>query len=601
MAAQVTLPVVCLFLCFTLGCVRQWAETSSRAIAPTDSTPLDSLRIPDEVDRPNPAPLAPPAKESMPSGQRSNRIRRLGSDPAAWFKIATGKDDVPAKVTATENTKPILRISFDASVRRQVEQATSPDSQSPATGIRFAGRESEAPEATSLRFVRQQAERPDAAPVKGVRPAVGNAVGSFSQWKTKEPVEARSDDWVAKRESKAPADEDIKPIDDENVAPSARREPPFKNNDAGQESAVDPGFAERECDVVEASDALHAKWISDETGAAPVRALAQEDNAGEGPDAETRPEEQESETLETTDDDDVKPTDHETAPTSESLQPAQQQGHADGRSAAEPQLDEQESETPETTDDEDVRPTDDETAPTSEGSQPAEQQGDAGEGSPAESQLEEQESEKPEATDDEGAKPTDDETAPDSSNPEQSDKEDATDEGPVDPEEIAPDDPEVRSAISEFVKKPIGAVTTDISPSRGVLPSQMAGRIPFPGEESPTGPISSRGWGDYLYQWEAPAFCHRPLYFEQINLERHGYSLSRFRLGQSALSGAHFFGNVLALPYRMTAEPPGECTFTLGHYRPGSCVPYQMHWPEWKPSAAAMEAGVIAGLIIALP
>src|SRR5262245_36278336 len=38
------------------------------------------------------------------------------------------------------------------------------------------------------------------------------------------------------------------------------------------------------------------------------------------------------------------------------------------------------------------------------------------------------------------------------------------------------------------------------------------------------GPGMIRQWEQSVSMWEAPAFCHRPLYFEDENLERHGRS-----------------------------------------------------------------------------
>jgi len=190
---------------------------------------------------------------------------------------------------------------------------------------------------------------------------------------------------------------------------------------------------------------------------------------------------------------------------------------------------------------------------------------------------------------------------PVSAGPQATEQETEPDDGPIEPPKSAPGDPDMGVGSSELVRKPIVALTTDISPSQGDFPPDKAAAVLSGKGELPAGPVRSRSWRDYLYQWEAPALCHRPLYFEQINLERHGYSISRFRVGQSALAGAHFFGTAPALPYKMVVEPPGHCIFTLGHYRPGSCVPYQIHWPPLKPSAAAAEAAVVAGLILALP
>jgi hypothetical protein len=108
-----------------------------------------------------------------------------------------------------------------------------------------------------------------------------------------------------------------------------------------------------------------------------------------------------------------------------------------------------------------------------------------------------------------------------------------------------------------------------------------------------------RSWPTSYYLWDATCLCHRPLYFEEINLERYGYGCGCCL--QPLASAAHFFGTVPALPYCMAAECPHECVYTLGHYRPGSCPPWRCHWPPADPLAAAAEGGVWTGMIFLIP
>lgn len=115
------------------------------------------------------------------------------------------------------------------------------------------------------------------------------------------------------------------------------------------------------------------------------------------------------------------------------------------------------------------------------------------------------------------------------------------------------------------------------------------------------GAVTIRDWTDACYWWDAPALCHQPLYFEEVNLERYGYRCLPVPLVQPFVSGAFFFASIPALPYRMVAEPPCECVYVLGHYRPGSCVPNRVHYPPLDPKAAAAEVGVVGGLILLIP
>jgi hypothetical protein len=74
--------------------------------------------------------------------------------------------------------------------------------------------------------------------------------------------------------------------------------------------------------------------------------------------------------------------------------------------------------------------------------------------------------------------------------------------------------------------------------------------------------------------WKASALCHKTLYFEDVQLERYGHTAGPFV--QPVLSGAHFFANVALLPYKLGINPPRECHYALGYYRPGDCAPWMV-------------------------
>ena len=86
--------------------------------------------------------------------------------------------------------------------------------------------------------------------------------------------------------------------------------------------------------------------------------------------------------------------------------------------------------------------------------------------------------------------------------------------------------------------------------------------------------INSRGWNPSTMNWTASALCHKPLYFEQVQHERYGHSAGPIR--QPFIDGVHFFGSAILLPYQMALDPPWECEYALGYYRPGSCAPYHI-------------------------
>ena len=93
--------------------------------------------------------------------------------------------------------------------------------------------------------------------------------------------------------------------------------------------------------------------------------------------------------------------------------------------------------------------------------------------------------------------------------------------------------------------------------------------------------------------WKASALCHKPLYFEQIQLERYGHTSGPW--SQPFLSGGHFILNIAALPYKMGINPMNECQYALGYYRPGSCAPWLLSPIPLSLRGAAAEAGAIFG------
>ncbi len=90
------------------------------------------------------------------------------------------------------------------------------------------------------------------------------------------------------------------------------------------------------------------------------------------------------------------------------------------------------------------------------------------------------------------------------------------------------------------------------------------------------GSDAAQPWLSSTYRWAAPSFYHRPLYFEQVNLERYGHFHKNWVL-ESVLSTAHFFGSATSLPYQLGTYNPCQRVYTLGHYRPGNCNPHQQH------------------------
>ena len=138
--------------------------------------------------------------------------------------------------------------------------------------------------------------------------------------------------------------------------------------------------------------------------------------------------------------------------------------------------------------------------------------------------------------------------------------------------------------------KPIGEITYRTTPQSGELPRDCVL------SESKYEP---RTWAETTFMWKASALCHKPLYFEDVQVERYGHSWGP--LVQPVMSGAHFFGNVLALPYKLGMDPPWECQYTLGYYRPGNCAPYMLDPIPLSVRGAAVAGAIWTGGVYAIP
>ena len=104
-------------------------------------------------------------------------------------------------------------------------------------------------------------------------------------------------------------------------------------------------------------------------------------------------------------------------------------------------------------------------------------------------------------------------------------------------------------------------------------------------------PYEPRKWVASTMTWKATSICNKPLYFEETQLERYGHSTGPF--SQPFVSGAHFFLNVATLPYKMAINPPNECMYPLGYYRPGDCAPWLLPPVPISIRGALAEATVV--------
>lgn len=112
-------------------------------------------------------------------------------------------------------------------------------------------------------------------------------------------------------------------------------------------------------------------------------------------------------------------------------------------------------------------------------------------------------------------------------------------------------------------------------------------------------PFEGRSFVTSMVQWKAPGTCHKPLYFEQPQLERYGHEVGPIL--QPLLSTAHFFVNIAVVPYKMGIHPPNECQYSLGYLRPGNCNPYMLQPIPLSLRGVASQASVVSGAFALIP
>lgn len=102
-----------------------------------------------------------------------------------------------------------------------------------------------------------------------------------------------------------------------------------------------------------------------------------------------------------------------------------------------------------------------------------------------------------------------------------------------------------------------------------------------------------RRWRPMTMTWKASNLCHKPLYFEEVNLERYGHTAGPVL--QPIVSSAHFFANIAVLPYKMGVHSPHECQYALGYYRPGNCAPWIIPPMPISARGAAFQTAAMVG------
>jgi hypothetical protein len=149
-----------------------------------------------------------------------------------------------------------------------------------------------------------------------------------------------------------------------------------------------------------------------------------------------------------------------------------------------------------------------------------------------------------------------------------------------------------REALEALRDDDIGSIALDIRVS-GKPGSDYPCECRLEGES-----FQPRRFATTMMTWKAAGYCHKPLYFEDWNLERYGHSHGPL---DPVFSAAHFFVTLPVLPYKMGVELPWECVYPLGYYRPGNCAPWTVPAIPISGRGLAVQAATVTGLVFLLP
>jgi hypothetical protein len=144
--------------------------------------------------------------------------------------------------------------------------------------------------------------------------------------------------------------------------------------------------------------------------------------------------------------------------------------------------------------------------------------------------------------------------------------------------------------------RPLSEITLDVRPPDVEQLPDRASQI-FQAADEALPPRA--GWYCRRFGWAAPEFWRGPLYFDDVPLERYGQSWHP--LLQPVKSGAHFFGSLPILPYKVGIDRPCDRISNLGYYRVGSCVPGVRQRLPLEADATLLETGAWVAAFLLLP
>ena len=126
--------------------------------------------------------------------------------------------------------------------------------------------------------------------------------------------------------------------------------------------------------------------------------------------------------------------------------------------------------------------------------------------------------------------------------------------------------------------KPLREIEVDPRLNEPELPPDCSASL-FSGTRRASKEALGRGnWDGSAASWLPTGLVHRPLYFDQHPLERHGQTCGKL---QPVVSWGHFLADLTLLPLRMAADHPCRCVSASYPGRPGSHAPCQRERWFW--------------------
>jgi hypothetical protein len=157
--------------------------------------------------------------------------------------------------------------------------------------------------------------------------------------------------------------------------------------------------------------------------------------------------------------------------------------------------------------------------------------------------------------------------------------------------------PHTDEADTDRFKRRLTDIPLDIRPTEGIMPGDPgAAKLAETAVADPRQFHQVPGIGVSCTPW---TICFRPLYFEELMLERYGDKAPCCL--QPAVSGVRFFSNVALLPYKMRVRPPRSFVCSNGFSRVGDCPLPGYGECVWRWDAAAVQMAAVTGFVFILP